>query len=56
MKPYFSVVVLTVVASLMAQDVAQPKRLISEKDLFNFVWVGRSATVARWQPASHSPA
>ena len=44
MKPRFSVVVLTVVASLMAQVVAQPagsqKRLISEKDLFNFVWVG----------------
>jgi dipeptidyl aminopeptidase/acylaminoacyl peptidase len=40
MKPYFSVVVLTVVASLMAQDVPQQKRLISEKDLFNFVWIG----------------
>ena len=41
MKPCFSVVVLTVVASLMAQGRAPAqKRLISEKDLFNFVWVG----------------
>jgi dipeptidyl aminopeptidase/acylaminoacyl peptidase len=44
MKIRFSVVVIfTVVASLLAQDTTQPagshKRLISEKDLFNFVWV-----------------
>jgi dipeptidyl aminopeptidase/acylaminoacyl peptidase len=45
MKTRFSVVfLLTVVASLAAQNVTQPagspKRLISEKDLFNFVWIG----------------
>jgi dipeptidyl aminopeptidase/acylaminoacyl peptidase len=44
MKIRFSVVViLTVVASLMAQNATQPagsqKRLISEKDLFTFVWI-----------------
>jgi dipeptidyl aminopeptidase/acylaminoacyl peptidase len=44
MKTRFSVVViLSVVASLMAQNVTQPagsqKRSISEKDLFTFVWV-----------------
>jgi Tol biopolymer transport system component len=45
MKTRFSVVfLLTVVASLAAQNVTQPagspKRLISEKDLFSFVWIG----------------
>ena len=44
MKTRFSVVLmLTVVASLMAQNVTPPagsqKRLISEKDLFTFVWI-----------------
>ena len=37
------VVILTVVPSLMAQNATQPagsqKRLISEKDLFTFVWI-----------------
>jgi len=43
MKTLFSVVLITLVASLAAQDAKEPtslpKRSLTEKDLFNFVWV-----------------
>jgi len=43
MKTLFSVVLITLVASLAAQDAKEPtslpKRSFTEKDLFNFVWV-----------------
>jgi dipeptidyl aminopeptidase/acylaminoacyl peptidase len=43
MKTRFSVVILAIVTSLAAQETTQPvgsqKRLLTEKDLFDFVWV-----------------
>jgi len=43
MKFYVSVVIVAIAASLAAQDVSQPsspqKRFLTEKDLFDFVWV-----------------
>jgi len=43
MKTRLSVVMLAIIASLAAQETTQPvglqKRLITEKDLFDFVWV-----------------
>ena len=43
MKFRLSVVVIALIASLAAQDAASPsstpKRAISEKDLFEFIWV-----------------
>ena len=43
MKTRISVVILTVIASLAAQDATQhadsQKRLLTEKDLFDFIWV-----------------
>ena len=37
-RPCVLIVAITIVASLAAQD-AQPKRSITEKDLFDFIWV-----------------
>ena len=42
MKTRISVVIVTIVASMAAQEAVQPasqKRSITEKDLFDFVWV-----------------
>jgi len=43
MKPHLSVVIIVLVASLAAQEATQPagsqKRSLTEKDLFDFVWV-----------------
>ena len=43
MKTRLSVVIIMLVASLAAQDATQPvssqKRSLTEKDLFEFVWV-----------------
>src|SRR5215470_12508610 len=43
MKTHLSVVIILIVASVAAQDVTQPassqKRSVTEKDLFDFVWI-----------------
>jgi len=42
MKTGISVVIITIVASMAAQEAAQTmpqKRSITEKDLFDFIWV-----------------
>ena len=43
MKTHFSVVIILIVASVAAQDATQPassqKRSLTEKDLFDFVWI-----------------
>lgn len=48
------VIIITIVTSLAAQDATQPagsqKRSLTEKDLFDFVWVANPASMM------HSPA
>src|SRR5690349_16033698 len=43
MKTHLSVVIILIVASVAAQDVTRPagsqKRSLTEKDLFDFVWI-----------------